>query len=433
MGVIGIHRPVRLCNWLCRQGYSVKVFAGRHQWAPGGLNPDPSNLSLLDPRIEVSRIPSLHPIQRIIDARDRRRAGSGVAKAGDGPRATGAGSPRGGAPRSSFSRILDAVQSLGSKPDRFSGWLLTALPPLLLELMSGRARGIFVTGPPWTPLLVGALAARITGTPLFLDYRDPWNFNPYHRGESSRIMLALEKWILKGARTVFTNTGTMGECYRSAFPGMASKIIPVYNGIDAKTREDIAKLAAEHGGRSGERFTVSHIGTVYRNRMPAALAALLADVAARWTGGKEIRFRFLGTLEDKSVLESAFTARGCRHLLELAGQVPAREARLEQVRADVLLLLQSGTALQLPAKIFEYAVAEKPILCFAEPGSETANLVEKYGLGGVLSGTESSDVVLASLMALRDRAWDPDMRAGFFRDFDGDSQSRAMAEAIVGE
>jgi hypothetical protein len=60
-------------------------------------------------------------------------------------------------------------------------------------------------------------------------------------------------------------------------------------------------------------------------------------------------------------------------VVELGGQVSYRQALNEMRRADILLLITSpGRPLGIPAKLYEYLGAGRPILALAEPDGDVA-------------------------------------------------------------
>ena len=108
----------------------------------------------------------------------------------------------------------------------------------------------------------------------------------------------------------------------------------------------------------------------------------------------------------------------------------ASEALAEQVAADVLLLLQPGTDIQVPAKLFEYALTGNPILCLAREQSEAARIVNEYGLGTVVGDTNTKSLELA-LRRLLDEEYRRPGLDRFLADFDGEKLARDMARRIV--
>jgi len=58
-----------------------------------------------------------------------------------------------------------------------------------------------------------------------------------------------------------------------------------------------------------------------------------------------------------------------------------REALSEMLRADALLLMQASNCnAQIPAKLYEYMRAGRPLLCLADPIGDTARTVRAAGI-----------------------------------------------------
>jgi hypothetical protein len=77
-------------------------------------------------------------------------------------------------------------------------------------------------------------------------------------------------------------------------------------------------------------------------------------------------------------------ARGVDDVVEVLPPVPYREALQEMLAADGLLVFQ-GTPFntQIPAKIYEYFRAKKPILGLVDPAGETARVLRSAGFDGI--------------------------------------------------
>ncbi len=430
MAAIGFQRPLRVCNYLNAKGISVTVFAGHPASASEDITIEPSLNDLIDKGIRVRRIPSLHPMQWAVRLRANLFPKMCADKHAPVP-LPNASSAKINTQGSWLANTADKIFAAFSVPDRYSSWILISLPALLLEILFKRPACLFVTGPPWSPVMAASIAGWITRTPVYVDYRDPWNLNPYHRNPPRRFILWMEKWILKQATAVISNTDSMAALYKSKYPELADRIFPVYNGVDERTIRKIAQVRDEIEKPNAGNFVVSHLGTLYSSRMPRCLAGLLAQVALRWNGARDIRFKFFGWVENPEILKTAFALAGCAQKLEMSGQVSSRVALEEQAKADVLLLLQSGTTLQVPAKIFEYALSGPPILCFAEEKSETARMISEHGLGKQMQGNESPEEILNFLRAVRDGNFKVDGLKKFLEKFSGETQSHKICEIIL--
>ena len=75
---------------------------------------------------------------------------------------------------------------------------------------------------------------------------------------------------------------------------------------------------------------------------------------------------------------------GLEDLVFLEPPIPYIEAPAEMLRADGLLLFQGSlTNTQIPAKLYEYFRARRPILAVVDPAGETAALLRSVGIGTI--------------------------------------------------
>jgi hypothetical protein len=125
-----------------------------------------------------------------------------------------------------------------------------------------------------------------------------------------------------------------------------------------------------------------HFGTIYGRRNPAGLlTALCRLLDAGALNATKLRVRFVGLWEVDDPSCNSDAAR-----LEAAGiltreeSIPHRESLLAMSNADILLVLQPDTPLQVPGKIYEYVSTGRPLLVIGGEGA-TAALVRRHALG----------------------------------------------------
>jgi hypothetical protein len=71
---------------------------------------------------------------------------------------------------------------------------------------------------------------------------------------------------------------------------------------------------------------------------------------------------------------------GLRSRVTVEGQMPYDQVKSEMQRAGILLLMDGpGRQVGVPAKVYEYIGADRPILALAEPESDTAWALETGG------------------------------------------------------
>jgi hypothetical protein len=266
-------------------------------------------------------------------------------------------------------------------PDRWASWWLSAVPRALYLIHRHRADAIWSTYPLATAHLIGATLQLITRLPWVADFRDPMvEFVP-HTGEYfptnpalRRARLAIEeKAVRRGTRLVFC-TAAAGRIVKDRYPDLdATRMSVIPNGyqeqpfLDAESR---SMRPAAHG-----RSVLLHSGTVYpgADRDPTALFTALRELARQ---GHLNQSNFELRLRDPSN-EKYFGALALKHevgeLVTIMPALPYREALGEMMSADGLLLLQGQTSNPaVPAKLYEYLRARRPIIALVHPEGETA-------------------------------------------------------------
>jgi len=145
-----------------------------------------------------------------------------------------------------------------------------------------------------------------------------------------------------------------------------------------------------------------------------------------------LEFRFFGEGSPSAILKNAFLRRGIADRLTMGGVINSEQALLEQLKSDILLLIQLKANIQVPAKIFENAFIGKPIICFAERESETANIVMQYKLGSIMHPSQNPIQMVHFLTDLNHIPYAPEIDR-FKIDFDGVKQSSRLVSLISGE
>jgi len=235
------------------------------------------------------------------------------------------------------------------------------------------------------------------------DFRDPWLRNPFRvfapfvRGRTRR----LERRICRAAARVVVNTVELRDQFAADYPEMRHKFIALSNGFDDGDGQR-ALPSPSASSADPDVLELWHFGSVYGKRSPRAL---LQAVCGLLGDGRlppaRLRVHFVGSWE----LPDADPASRLAVRLEAAGVV-TRDAPLphdvclaSMREAQVLLVLQPGSPLQVPGKIFEYIAARRPLLVVGGEGA-TAALVDRHRLGRCVADEVAPiESLLASLVA----------------------------------
>jgi len=282
-------------------------------------------------------------------------------------------------------------------PDRWVSWWLGAVRAGLAIIYRRRPRVIWSTYPIATAHLIGLTLHRLTGIPWVADFRDPMTDDGY---PEDRATLKAHQWIERQtvthcARAVFTSPGALqmyAERYRNV---PESRWAIIENGYD---EQDFAAAEAGAGPRqetTGPTVLV-HSGVLYQSeRDPNAFFSAVAELRQRG----DISPANLRIVLRASGNESHYTTVLRRHRIEdIIALEPAHshvQALREMRLADGLLVFQAANCnRQIPAKIYEYLRAGRPIFAMTDPQGDTAEALRAAGIDTIVSLDSSAQIAL---------------------------------------
>jgi len=262
-------------------------------------------------------------------------------------------------------------------PDQRASWIRTAIPAGRRLIEEAKPEIIFASAPPHTGLIIASRLARAYKIPWVADFRDLWVDNPYYGEPNWRryVDAVLERLVLRRAAGLVTVSPVWAEQLRRRH-GKAAAV--VYNGY---AEEDFPRLAARVDG--GETLTIRYMGSIYRGfRDPSALFSAIASLPEQLRSRISVEF----FTDAGDVIREAAAAHRVESAVAVKPFIPYRQALERQMEADVLLLLQSTDRRDegnLPAKLFEYLYARRPILFLGYEHGIAARLVIERGAGFV--------------------------------------------------
>ncbi|WP_405237838.1 glycosyltransferase [Lentisalinibacter orientalis] len=292
-----------------------------------------------------------------------------------------------------------------ARPDRWQSWWLGAVPAGLRAIRRYKPSVIWSTYPIATAHRIGCTLARLSGLPLVADFRDPMAQEGYPADPATwRSFKRIEsRTIACAARSVFTTPGARA-LYGQRYPAYAGRLEVIENGYDEGAFEAAAPAAMplNHG-----RVTLLHSGVVYASeRDPTALFAALAKLKdAHPAVFERIMIRFRASMADE-LLTSLAQRYDVSTAIELLPSLSYRDALGEMQAADGLLILQAANCnQQIPAKIYEYLRARRPLLVLSDPAGDTVGVARNAGVDKVapLDDAEAITGLLAEFVSTDDR------------------------------
>ena len=300
---------------------------------------------------------------------------------------------------------LDTKRHLGIKgrypgalalPDRWVSWWFAAVPAGLKLIREHRPRLIWSTFPIGTAHLIGLTLHRLTGLPWVADFRDPMMQSSYPTSKMQRAVFAwIERQAVKRCiKAVFTTHSAM-QVYLERYPELPrEKFVVIENGYD---EDGFTAAASAAPAPPGQRLTLLHSGVLYQaGRDPSAFLQALATLKATGKVSAQalrVVLRAPGEIDAVQALAQGF---GVDDLVEVLPSVPYRDALQEMMGADGLMIFQ-GTPFntQIPAKIYEYFRARKPILGLVDTSGETARVLRTAGFTDMAQMVDSEDIAQA--------------------------------------
>ncbi len=295
-----------------------------------------------------------------------------------------------------------------ARPDRWASWWLGAVPVGLRLVWKYRPSAIWSTYPIATAHCIGATLSRRCGVPWIADFRDPMAQDGYPADPKTWAIFKRieERAVRSSAYAVFVTPGAarMYSARYADIPGDRFKVIE--NGYDEDAFREVEVREADHSPLNPGSVTLLHSGIVYPSeRDPAMLFEALRRLDRRRivTPGS-LRLRFRGAHHEHLLRDLAQKA-GINEYIEVAPPTSYPEALAEMLRADGLLLLQASNCNdQIPAKLYEYARAGRPMLGLTDPAGDTAKAMRQFGIADIapLDSADAIEQILPSFIeALR--------------------------------
>jgi len=172
-------------------------------------------------------------------------------------------------------------------------------------------------------------------------------------------------------------------------------MVVLENGFDEDSF--VAAPRLEQPPVQGQPLVLLHSGIVYPSeRDPTHLFEALGRLKAAGTmSPMDLRIRFRAAVHD-DVLLSLARQHQAQDFMELCPALPYREALAEMLAVDALLVIQASNCnAQIPAKVYEYLRAGKPVLGLTDPVGDTAATLRSAGLNNVVPLDSADEIALA--------------------------------------
>jgi glycosyltransferase involved in cell wall biosynthesis len=398
---VGTQRTLRLVRYLAESGWDVRVLTGDPRTFRRDTPLDMELLKRVPPSVTVLRASTWRPVeaaQRRIRTLIHGDQESSPSKAATAVSEAQTRSRDSTGPRGFARRISAAIDAMTTIPDAEVGWAAPAISRGRADSVGWKPQVIYSSAPPWTGHLVAGALAAWASVPWVADFRDPWARAPWRRARTSWIGNAaatvLEHTVVRRADAViFTTMAARAEFATRYGAVRDARFAIVPNGCDLSLFDGL-KPSPRRGA-----FVLLHAGSLYGGRSPEpVLRAIARAIDNGLIDRTQFRLRLVG-----SPSESVTRAAGELKLLDVveqAGRKIHRETLAEMMSASALLLLQQGTDMSVPAKLYEYFAAGRPILALSE-SAEIADLLGRSRAGLSVPDNDEQGIMDAIVSLVR--------------------------------
>ena len=265
-------------------------------------------------------------------------------------------------------------------PDARKFWIRPSVNFLIQYLKKHPVDAIISTGPPHTMHMIAMGLAKNTGLPWVADFRDPWTKIDYYHElhlskRADRLHHKLENEVLNTATKVVTVSRHWADDFNSKNNG---NTVVITNGFDER---DFSSPTNET--ESG--FVLHHVGMINKARNPE-----LFWKAVRNLCDSDVKFNQL--IKIRLTGKTDFSVQSCIEKYQLQEKIIKTDhvdhatAIAMMRRSPVLLLLLNDTQDilgRIPAKVFEYLAARRPILAVGNPEGDAAEIIISSKAGEV--------------------------------------------------
>jgi glycosyltransferase involved in cell wall biosynthesis len=282
-------------------------------------------------------------------------------------------------------------------PDRWLTWVIDGVFKGLLIIRKMKPLIIWSTYPIATAQLIGYFLHRLTGLPWIADLRDPMAQDGY---PENPMQWKSFKWIedkiaLRASAICFTSPSAITD-FIDKYPTILdkSKLHLIENGFDEESFTEAENYASLNPPSDNRPITLVHSGVIYsaeRDPRPFFIALKrLKDKSFIDCLKFHIILRATG---NDNFLTRLAVEYGLEDIIDIAPPLPYVKALGEMLMADGLILLQAANCnSQIPAKLYEYIRAGRPIIGLTDKNGDTASILNKFHMHRVCDISSSDEI-----------------------------------------
>lgn len=278
--------------------------------------------------------------------------------------------------QSVLQKMLLWIRGNAFVPDARVLWVKPSIKFLEKYIKEHQIDTIITTGPPHSLHLIGLGLKDKLAINWIADFRDPWTTIGYHdqlklSTNAAQKHKQLEAKVLNSADAILVTSASTKKEFQVL---TKNPIYVITNGYDV---EKVDKLPLD------DKFTLAHIGSFLSQRNPRILWKCLREIIKENKAFQnDFQLKLIGAVSQE-VLQTITEFKLDAYVNNL-GYVSHKEAVSQQRTSQVLLLIEIDAEITksiIPGKLFEYMVAERPILALGPENSDFESIIKSTNTG----------------------------------------------------
>lgn len=296
-------------------------------------------------------------------------------------------------------KLVEWLQLHWLIPDSEITWLPFAKRRIGKIVREHKIDLVYITGGPFSSMLLGPYASKKYNLPYVVDFRDEW-VNNHTRLDRTYSTSARQKdrncenqVIEQCSGIIYAHPMFMKENFESRYLFLLERPNRIItNGFDESdfTEKSIQPRSA------GKVFRIVYTGSFYDRRRPLVLLKAIRNLLGEKTiSVEQIRIEIYGKNTPAFVLGEFYHDAKIRSIVRFQSYIYHKNSLKILNNADALLLYLSPGANsepELPGKMFDYMRSYKPILAIVPPKGSAAELVRQSGTGFVFDSDNEAEV-----------------------------------------
>ncbi len=289
--------------------------------------------------------------------------------------------------KSFFGKVIAYIRANFFIPDARMFWVKPSAKFLKSYIKKNDIEVVISSGPPHSLHMIALKLKKELGITWISDFRDPWTEIDYmHQlplsARSKKKHARLEKEVLENSDAVIV----VGETMRQAYLPTNSNTYVIANGYDVDLLKDDVTL--------DDHFSITHIGLMNEDRNPHILWKVLSRMANENDEfRKSLKINLIGKVSDE--VEKELTERSLLSNAEFIDYLPHTEVIAYQRKSQVLLLALNNVPSAkgiITGKIFEYLMANRPVIAIAPEDGDLAKILQETNAGKVVGFENENDL-----------------------------------------